>query len=343
MSIKKGYCTKCNKHDETRRIFDVNTDAKICHCPHCGKTYKPKMAVQNYERALSKYLRRGYYFLKNVGNPQTAYATFAHVLELDPKNKTAKLGRLLSLAYISTLRRNRFLEVKELLLMDSEIFKAHGIRREYTAFLLGLHRCVADYMTRAKKKLTLKDYFYDVNCLKLYYHLIPDALEILRVTSNELSMIEEEKFASNVNDSIKLLENEYNLSFFTVDGQEQHLVNFTKTGEPLIVNGRKKEDTTKLQRYRMATLDTNNKKLRQIDDQIFTRVYHKMHKMMKAALALFIVSLVVGAAILVVYFIFIKNAAALIALIFAIIFGAVALGFLGIRLIFQYILRKPKI
>ena len=342
MSMKRGYCIHCNKHDEVRRIFDVNTDVRYCFCPHCGHRYRPKLAVQNYERALSHYLRRANYYLKNTGNPKASYALFAYVLELDPQNKQAKLGRLLSLAYLSSLRRNRFLEVKELMLMENDIFHGQRARRDYTAFLISLHKCVSDYMVGVKKRLTFKEYFYDVNCLKLYYSLISDALSLLRIVVEELSIIEEEKSAKAVNETIKHLEAEYNLSFFTVDGQEQRLVNFTKNGEPLIVNGKQRQDTTKLQRYRMASLK-EDKKLRYIKDVVFTRVFMRMHKTIKASLSMIILTAILAVAALVLYFIFMKNALAIIALISAIAFGAISLILLIIRLIFQYVLRKPRL
>ena len=344
MSIKKGYCTNCNKYDEGRRIFDVNTDAKYCYCPHCGKKYTPKVAIHNYDRAISLYLKRGYYYLKNTGNPKAAYGIFAYVLELEHYNKTAKLGRLLSLAYLSTLRRNRFLEVKELLTMESEIFKVSKTRREYTAFLVSLHKCVQDYIIKAKKKLTFREYFYDINCLKLYYSLISDAITLLRVVVNELSMIEEERLAFTVSDTIKDYENEYNIAFFTVDGQEQRLVNFTKNGEPLIVNGKRREDTTKLMRYRMASLDEDKKKnYRYIKDNIFSRVYLRMHRSVKAFLPSIIIGAVLFTIILILYFVFMKNASSLVALVFAIIVGSITLILLALRLIFVYVLRKPRL
>lgn len=342
MSVKKGYCIHCNKHDEVRRIFDVNPDARNCHCPHCGHKYRPKIAIQNYERVISHYLRRANYYLKNTGNPKASYALFAYVLELDPNNKQAKLGRLLSLAYLSSLRRNRFLEVKELLLMDNDSFRGVRMRRDYAAFLISLHKCVSDYMVGVKKKLTFKEYFYDVNCLKLYYGLLSDAMNLLRTVVDELSIIEEEKTAETVNDTIKQLEHEYNVSFFTVDGQEQRLVNFTKTGEPLIVNGKTIHDTSKLQRYRMASLN-DEKNYRKINDIVFTRKFLKMHQTIKASLSLIILIGLLAIASLVLYFIFMKNALAIIALISAITFGAIALTLLIIRLIFQYVLRKPRL
>ena len=228
--------------------------------------------------------------------------------------------------------------------MENDIFQVSKFRREYTAFLVSLHKCVQDYITKAKKKLTFRDYFYDINCLKLYYSLISDSITLLRVVSDELSMIEEEKLAFTVSDTIKEYEKEYNVAFFTIDGQEQRLVNFTKNGEPLIVNGKRREDTSKLHRYRMASLEEDKKKnLRYIKDNIFTRVYLRMHRSVKAFLPSMIVGGVLFTTVLILYFVFIKNASSVVALVFAIILGAITLILLALRLIFQYVLRKPRL
>ena len=103
MALKKGYCISCNKNDETRRIFDVNPSVSYCHCPHCGKRYRPKVAIALYQKVIARYLRRAFFFLRNVGNPKRAYGIFAYVLELEPSNKAARMGRVLSLAYLSTI------------------------------------------------------------------------------------------------------------------------------------------------------------------------------------------------------------------------------------------------
>ena len=339
----KGYCTNCNKHDEPRRIFDVNSEAKMCHCPHCGKKYRPRVAITNYDRVIHRYLRRAYFYLKNVRNPKAAYALFAYVLELEPGNKTAKLGRLLSLCFLTTLRRNRFIETKELMIMNSEDFQTPDFRRDYAAFLILLDRCVTESLQRMRKRLTLKGYFYDIECVKLYLKHISDAIELKRTIVEELSFINEERLCSQVDESRKETEKMYDESFFTVDGQEHRLVNFAKSGDPLVVNGKKKDDTSKLQRYRMATLESNNKKDRVLKDEIFPKTYYNMFKVVTSSIALAIILGVLTAGALVLYLVYMKYSAAVVALVFVIVFGVSMLVIIGLRFLFLSILKKPRI
>ena len=339
----KGYCTNCNKHDESRRIFDVNSEAKYCHCPHCGKKYRPRVAITNYDRVIHRYLRRAYYYLKNVRDPNAAYALFAYVLELEPGNKTAKLGRLLSLCFLSTLRRNRFIETKELLLMSNEEFRTPDIRRDYAAFLIHLDRCTNECLQRIRKKITLKGYFYDTECVKLYLKHICDAIELKRTIIEEFSFINEERLASEVDESRKACEKVYDESFFTVDGQEHRLANFAKSGDPLVVNGKKKEDTSKLQRYRMASLNPENKKQRLLKDNVFPLAYQRLFRVVSVSIALAIIFGLFAIAGLVFYLIFMKQAFALAILILMIFFGVLMLTIIGLRLLFISILKKPRI
>ena len=342
MALKKGYCTNCNKNDETRRIFDVNPSASYCHCPHCGKKYRPKVAINNYNRVLARYLKRAFFFLRNVGDARRAYGIFAYILELEPSNSAARMGRLLSLSYLSSLRRNRFKEAKELLLMDVEQFREERIRKEYAAFLLELSKCTDEYIFRVEKKLTFRDYFYDVDCLKLYYKNMEDVIDIKRIIVNELSLIDEEKMVEIVSNSIKNLEDIFKTSVFTADGKEQKLVNFGKSGEPLIVNGYQRRDTTKILRYRMSTLDPNNKKATLIKDVVFSRTYIKMFNAMQASVALIIASTLIALVALIIYLVFIKNVHILVALIIAIAFGVIGVSLVIMRLIFSSILTKKR-
>ncbi len=341
MAMKKGYCINCNKHDESRRIFDVNSEMKFCYCPHCGKKYRPKIAIFNYERTINKYLRKSYFYLKNAGEFLLAYNLFAYVLELEPSNRTAKYGRLLSLCYLSTLRRNRFKEVKELLSIEKEDFHIKSTLDEYIAFLISLNHCIDDYVTRMRRKLCFRDYFYDIDCAKLYFFHLVDAMDLKRMIAEELSVINVEKQSSRVQDSIKELENNLQLSFFTVDGQEHRLMNFAKSGEPLIVNGKKKQDTSKLERYRMCTLELNDKKKKTLSESVFSESNLKKYKFYKVSFGISISLLVASVALLILYLVFRHAEGTLILLIIALALGFVSLVLIIIRFIFRYRLKKP--
>lgn len=340
MSMKKGYCTNCNKHDESRRIFDVNSETRFCYCPHCGKKYRPRIAIANYERIINKYLRKARFFLRNAGETLLAYNLYAYVLELEPGNKTAKLGRLLSLCYLSNLRRNRFKETRELLSIEREDYHTQGIRREYVAFLLALSNCIDVFLTRSCKKLTFKHYFYDIECVKLYFKQIVEALELKRLIVEELSVCEEEKQAANVSKTIKMWENVFNESFFTIDGQEHNLLNFTKAGDPLIVDGKRKEDTTKYLRFRPGSLDVNDKKARYIKDEVFSNLNRKTYHFIRVSFVLFTILAASTVLLFILYFIFMKYSFSLVILIIAGILGVSAITFIVLRLIYDHKLKN---
>ena len=96
MAMKKGFClsTVCNKREEVRRIFDVNSETQFCYCPYCGKKYRPKVAIFNYEKRITRYDKKAKFFLKNVGQPLYAYNLFAYVLELEPTVNVLEFGAL---------------------------------------------------------------------------------------------------------------------------------------------------------------------------------------------------------------------------------------------------------
>lgn len=341
MSMKKGYCTNCNKHDESRRIFDVNSETRFCYCPHCGKKYRPRIAIFNYERTINKYLRRANFYLKNAGETRLAYSLFAYVLELEPGNKSAKLGRLLSLCYLSTLRRTRFKETQELLSIEREDYHTQGIRREYVAFLLSLNECLDDFIIRSHRKLTMKNFFFDVECAKLYFNQIKEILELKRLIVEELIECDEAKQASSVQNTIKLLEAKYKESFFTFDGQEHNLVNFTKNGDPLIVNGKRVENTTKLMRYRPSSLNIDDKNAQYIKDDVFSKANLHTYHFIKASIFFITFTAVIALTLLVIYFIYMKYQFSLAFLIVASIFGVAAVLFVILRLIYSHKLKKP--
>ena len=339
----KGYCTSCNKDNEGRRIFDVNSDVRFCFCPHCGKKYRPKVAIANYNHVIYKYLRRARYFLCNAGEFQHAYNLYAYVLDLEPTNKVAKLGRLLSLAFLSTVRRNRFTEVQQLLEIEKDLFHEKEFAHEhYNEFLIHLENCTETYLINVRKALSMKNYFYDVDCIKLYFKHIKDVIELRRLILTELMVIGVSSTVSIINEETKLLEKEYNTACFTVDGQEHSLAHFGKNGEPIIVNGVKQIDT-KLNRYRMSTLDENNKKkLNVIPERVFPIVYHRMFRGFEISIPLAVANFAIGLTLLIFYFILIKLACAPYILTLVILFMILGLSGVAVRIVLGIALKKTR-
>ncbi len=340
----KGYCTNCNKDNEGRRIFDVNSDVRFCYCPHCGKKYRPRVAIANYNRVIHKYLHRARFFLCNAGEVQYAYNLYAYVLELEPTNKTAKIGRLLSLAFLSTVRRNRFTEVKQLLEIEKDQFHEKVFaHEEYNEFLIHLENCTETYLNNVKKALTLKGYFYDVECIKLYFKHIRDVIDLRRLIVSELMVIGVSANLSIISDETKDLEKEYNLTCYTVDGQDHSLAHFAKNGDPIIVNGVKQVETN-LHRYRMSTLDENNKKkLNIIPERVFPIIYARLFRTYEMSLGLAIANVAIAITLFIFYIALRGRACEPYILALAIIFAVIGLSFLIMRILFGITLKKQRL
>ena len=321
----------------------MNSDTRFCYCPHCGKKYRPRVAIANYQRTITKYLRRARFFLSNAGEFQYAYNLYAYVLDLEPTNKTAKLGRLLSLGFLSTVRRNRFIEVLQLLEIEKELFHDKQFAHEqYNEFLIHLENCTETYLVNVKKALTLKGYFFDVDCIKLYFKHIKDVIELRRLIMSELMLIGVSANLSIITEETKALEREYNTTCITVDGQDHSLAHFAKNSEPIIVSGVKQEDTH-LSRYRMSTLDENNKKkLNIIPERAFPVFYSRAFRTSEVAIPLCVVNMAIAVTLLVFYFILIKLPCAPYIMMLIVFFALIGLSFLGMRIFFGLMLKKPR-
>lgn len=344
MAMKRGFCisTVCNKREEIRRIFDVNSESQYCYCPYCGKKYRPKVAIFNYEKRITKYDRKAKFYLQNVGEPQYAYNLFAYVLELEPGNKTAKLGRLLSLAYLSTLRRNRFNEVKDMLeIAKVDVKETKTMANKYSDFLEALNFCASDYIDRVRKKLTMRNYFYNIECLKLYFLNLRDTINLKRYLAAEFSSISDKRNSQAVFDEIKKLELAYNEVIYTVDGIDHSFTNFTKAGDPLITEGRKKIDT-KLAKFRMSTLDKNDKKLIYIKDCVFSQAYIRIFNMYDKCIVYAIILGIVSLGFLVAWILTMNLSIAPLFLILFIVFLVLGLSLIALKIIFGYLLKKPR-
>ena len=341
MALKKAYCYHCNKHDEQRRIFDVNAEAKYCYCPHCGKKYFTKVAMSNYDHRISHYNKRARFFLRNVVESSYSYSLYGYVLELEPENLTAKLGRLLSLAYMSTLRRDKFVEVKEMINISNDEFKLVKNRKKYHEFLDSLNACVDEYVARVKKSLTFHGYFYDTDCIKLYFTHLKRAIDLKRLIAAEFSDICLNTSYADVTKSIKIIEKYYDEVCFTVDGRDHYFANFTKTGDILITDGMQNKDT-KLSKYRMATLDPKNKKLIVLKERVFPGMGIKMFNLFEKCFVFAGLLLSLAVVALIFYLIFRALSFSPILLSIFIVFTVFGLSFIGLRLILGFILKKPR-
>ena len=263
-------------------------------------------------------------------------------MELEPSNTNAKLGRLLSLAYMSSLRRNRFLEVKEMFDLSRDEFRLVRNRKEYNSFLKSLDSCLSDYIEKVRKALTTHNYFYDVDCLKLYYCHVRDTIMLKRIVASEFAEIQQKDRFEKVTDSIKELESQYREIFYTLDGCDHYFANFTKRGDVLITEGQKRAEV-KLKNRKVYCLDNkSNKKAKVIKDRVFRGIgiglFRVFEKCFIAAGVLFALSIVA----LILYLVFRSLSFSPILLSIFIVFAVFGLGFIVLRLLIGLFLKKPR-
>lgn len=222
--LKRGFCTHCDG-DETLRIFNVNKDAEICYCPLCAHPMQPKEAIADYRNLLSYYLKRASRYLFETTEYLRAYQTFAHVIDLDDSIKVAYFGRLLSLVYISTLRKGK---ISFALLMHKQeaprLFHYQETKNEYFHFLWLLLDALDTYESKMKKRLTTHNYYYDVDCVVLYLKRIEE-IRLYRefIVSEAQFFIESNKdqfktIVDRVNKSTNYYQNALKQKYFTTDG-----------------------------------------------------------------------------------------------------------------------------
>lgn len=174
MALKPGFCTHC-KGEEKTRIFGVNREATVCYCPNCMAEMTPKEAIANYRGLISHYLRKASRSLFETTQYLVAYQTFAHVIDLDETIRVARFGRVLSLVYLSTLRKSKISFA--LLLHRQEAPKAFHYQEtanEYFNFLMLLLDALDTYASRLKKRVTAHTVYYDMDCVLTYLKRIDE-------------------------------------------------------------------------------------------------------------------------------------------------------------------------
>ena len=342
--MKRGYCTSCNIPDESKRIFEVNSESEVCFCPHCLKKYKPSQAINNYNRLIKKHLNQANYLLKNANEIAKAYSLFAYVLELENNNRLAMMGRILSLAYLSTLRRDRFSETLELLKIEKDSFHLVSLSKDYSELLMELDECMNEYYCNLNKRLTFKGYYYDTDCVRLFYQRINSMLELKRLVRNELISLNETTLSEGVETTMKAMEKELSKTLITADGVDHHLINIGDHGTPLVSNGVSKVNTG-LEKYRLSCLESDERKLKVIKDKMF-RSNKTLYHLSLCSLPISLIVLTALILNIIAHLIFVAPAHNLFFIILSIVSMTILTlgwaGFLSLFIASKLVLKKPR-
>lgn len=303
MATKRALCPYCGDNDIARRLFDVNPDATVCYCPHCMKELEPAQAVQNYQDHINGFLQEADFVLFEECNPALAYQKYAFILELEHNNPYALIGRMLCLLYMSKVRTSYIKDTSIMLESVADSYFHKDI--DPTSYIQGLKKMnnvIDQYEEVLKKKLTFRTFFYDVDCLSLYIRHLYDIVNFKELLLKEARFIAkkhgDEKAESltnllsiRIDEQTKILKEGRHT---VIAGDLYHFVKLKRNGEPELEVVGKVEVDSRITRYRMASLDDNNKNTRHISDVVF-KDFTKMVKMNKASIWLFSIAYVLAA------------------------------------------------
>ena len=273
MALKKGFCSHC-KGDERLRIFDVNKDAEICYCPNCMAEMQPKEAIHNYRNLISHYLKKASKALFDSTQYKVAYETFAHVIDLDDSIKVAHFGRILSLVYLSSVRKSKINFAFMIHRQEApKLFHYQETVNEYFQFLVLLLNALDTYESRLKKKISSHNVFYDLDCVILYLKAIEEIRSYKDFISTEADFfIENNKEQFNeitkrVNDAQMEYDKIFQEHFVTADGYTYVFEKLDRYGLHLVSI---KEGRPNLElRHKKVELNPKDNKKSAIKEEVF--------------------------------------------------------------------------
>ena len=274
-SLRRAYCTKCKTDNESNRIFLVSPDADVCYCPNCMHKLKPKEAIDEYNLFIQQKVNRANRLLFQETRFYEAYVSFAHIIEIDPQSEKARYGRLLSLVYMSTLRKTQFISAATLLKKEADQY-FHKVKDQssYMKFLFRLDRALTEYKKRFIKKITIKDRFYSEDCANLYFLRIHELTELKRVILDELTrtnnhLQDERSFrlTKEVQKSYDSLFDLINEKVTTTNGYRYKVAKIMNNRQILMT--RLDIAESPISHFIRYKLDENEKKGRLISDKVF--------------------------------------------------------------------------
>lgn len=285
MATKKGLCPYCTTHRVDRRIFPVNPEASTCFCPLCMKEMEPITAIEGYQELINKMLLKADNTLFVTCDPVLAYSEYAEVIELEPKEAHALLGRILCLIYMGKVRKSYLLEAYTLL--ENTPYEGCNID-EFIFFLKKINFALDEYESSLQKKLTFRSYFFDVECLKLYWLCLHEIIKMKELILSIIKDIKKDYRSSQCEIMANILEHNIeerkrvlHKDTYICDGSAYRYVKIYND-KVSIDNSPKKKIETHLNRYRLSSLNEDDKHKRYIKDEIF-KDYTKIVKSRKVA------------------------------------------------------------
>lgn len=281
MPIRKGYCFKCKNATEAERVFEVSIDSKNCYCPRCLSQFDPAEVTVAYSKVLDEKIKiASRKFLVDY-DFYAAYKGFASVIEIDKDYVPAHLWRIISLCCLSTLRRATFIEAKEIFNAELPLYENYEDNEVLLTFVIRLINTCAFYLYRFRRRTSIKNSFFEVECIALFYQrinciflLLESVLGFILKRDTSIPVLNKAKRAleKRAEELKALLSSEYS----NVDGEVYKLTRILPNGQAIVA----KQRIMKKKHYigvRIASLNPTDKNKYVIADDIFGK-YHAVTK-----------------------------------------------------------------
>lgn len=310
MKTAKVYCYHCKKSSDKERIFVVNNNSITATCPSCGHALEIGKGVTAYENRFNKLLKKAAVKLNHESDFENAYKAYAHILDLDENNVEAVFGRLISLLKMSTLRNSKIEDVTLMLEQASrKIHVQQAIVGIHSDFLKRIKNIIEIYLKIIYSRLTVKDYFYDSDCLSLYLERIDESVRLLNFVSKEFenlknrfpNSIEIQSRIIFVNGYIVELKETFSKKHCLIDGC-CIVASKSPSNEFVLAKEEKMAEMQKIFKFRKMSLHFGNRGFKYIEDVVFpSRIY--MYRFNKAALYYSLLPIIASVALLIMSFI----------------------------------------
>ena len=345
MATKNGVCPHCQFNRLERRIFPVNPEASTVFCPFCMRELNPTEAINSYNEIIEKMLKKADSTLLVACDPVLAYHEYADILEVEPNNSRALLGRILCLIYTSRIKRSYLVEANDLL---SEIkYKGSEEVTNHVGFLRQINFALDEYDIALHKKLTHRGQFYDEECLTVYLKRLSEIIAFKKEILATLNKIKKDYVSQKneilinlISHNISEKENSLRTSKFLITGIGYKVtrVNADKvfvaeTGETV---------SSHYNKNGLHTLNENDKSKHLIKDRVF-KDYTPVISAKTASIYLSILCLLIAFGCGAAAYIYFKDA-----LLFPIFVAGAGLAFIGfvilliLHLSWKAILKKRK-
>ena len=279
MATKRGICPYCKINNIQHSIFLVNPEATTVFCGTNMHQLNPNEAINAYEAYIERMIKKADDTLNIVCNPFLAYQEYADVIEIDDSYIRPYLGRILCLVYMSKVRKSHLMDAKLLLEVGIEknLSKATDAPIVFN-FLRKIVHVTEEYLAAVKKRLTFKQYFYDTDCLSLYLTHVKETKDLENGIFEAATSLKKKYDSEKIDSFLNLMDekisekerilNEY--EHITVNGKtykyEMSLIGDRARIKEVV---KRKIVDTKTSRYRMASLNPDDKSLRFIKDEVF--------------------------------------------------------------------------